>query len=548
MEANTNDEKLDSQGQENLVPTVQYAHGLPLALICLGLVLSVFCLGLDRSILATAIPNITSEFDSLNDVAWYGSAYLLTTCCFQLMFGKLYVEFKENWVFLIALGLFEIGSLICGCAPNSLALIIGRAIQGIGCAGVMTGALTILAQSVPLSKRPMFTGAIGGMSSIAQIIAPTLGGVFTDRATWRWCFWINLPLGAITAVVVALFVKLPPKHASAKKINFSELARKLDLQGTVVLMPCIVCLLLTLEWGGLTYPWGNWRIIVCLCLFVVLFLVWLYIQYVKGDDGTLPLRIVKQRSVVTGMVFMFGIAGSLFIVVYYVPIWFQAVKNTTAEQSGINFLATSGAMSISAVLAGILTSKSGYYVPQMFCSSVLVSVAAGLMYRYSPDTSTGYWAGTLVMFGLGCGMGIQMPLTAVQTVLKGSDMPIGTSVIILAQTISGTIFLAVGQNLFQSELVRALITDAPDISPALVLQHGVSGIRTFVEETYGAGLARGVIEAYNSALKQTFIVCIVLSCLTIIGAILMEWRNVKIESDKEYLVGSEGLAKDPSVV
>lgn len=130
----------------------------------------------DRSILATAIPKITSQFNSLDDVAWYGSSYLLTTCCFQLMFGKLYADFKVKWVFTAALALFEIGSLVAGCAPNSVALIIGRAIQGVGCAGVLTGAFTIIALVLPLHKRPMYTGLIGSVSGISQIIAPTLGG------------------------------------------------------------------------------------------------------------------------------------------------------------------------------------------------------------------------------------------------------------------------------------------------------------------------------------------------------------------------------------
>ncbi|KAI4595162.1 hypothetical protein KJ359_007137 [Pestalotiopsis sp. 9143b] len=508
----------------------EYVSGIPLVLISLGLVLAVFCLGLDRSIITTAIPKITSDFNSLEDVAWYGSAYLLTTCCFQLMFGKLYVEFKVKWVFLVALGLFEIGSLVCGCAPNSVALIIGRAIQGIGCAGVLTGALTIIAQSVPLHIRPMYTGVVGATSGIAQIIAPTLGGVLTDRATWRWCFWINLPLGAVTAFVVLFFVKLPSQD---RKRSPGDILKKLDLEGTAILMPCIICLLLALEWGGLTYAWSNWRIILCLVLFGVLILVWLFIQYVKGDRGTLPLRIVRQRSVAASMVYMLGSSGALFVITYYVPIWFQSVKGVSAEKSGVNFLAASAAMTVSAVLSGILTSAVGYYVPQMFGGSVIMSIAAGLIYRYDLATTTVYWAGTLVMFGFGAGMGMQMPLTAVQTVLKGSDIAIGTSVVVLAQTLSGTVFLAVGQNLFQSQLVSAIVADAPGVNPAAVVSNGVSNLSEFITKTYGSAAVAGVLEAYNSALRRCFIVCIALSVFMIFGAAGMEWKSVKKESAKE---------------
>ncbi|KAI8683363.1 MFS domain-containing protein [Fusarium keratoplasticum] len=524
-----------------------YPSGLSLALICLGLGLAVFCLGLDRSILATAIPKITNDFDSLNDVAWYGSSYLLTTCCFQLMFGKLYVEFKTTWIFLLALALFELGSLVCAVAPSSIALIIGRSIAGIGCAGLLSGALIILANSVPLHKRPIYTGLIGAVSGIAQIIAPTLGGVFTDHATWRWCFWINLPLGAVTAAVV-VFVKFPIKTQRRHITGVRVFVHAIDLLGTVVFMPCIICLLLALQWGGTTYAWSNWRIIMCLCFFAVLGFTWGCIQYRRGDDGTLPSRLLKQRSVVSGMLFTLGISGSLFIVTYYVPIWFQSVKNTTAEQSGVNFLTATGGMSLAAVLGGIAASRIGYYVPQMILSSIVSSIAAGLIYRYSLNTTTGYWVGTLILFGVGAGLGLQMPLTAVQTVLKGADISLGTSAIVLVQTISGTIFLAVGQNVFQAKLLEELSITAPEVDPRLVVSNGVSGLVVLITETYGAAVAKEVLEAYNAALRRCFMVCVILAPLTILGAVGMEWKNVRQgkHASEDSRQEEVGLAKMPS--
>ncbi|KAJ9138125.1 Major facilitator superfamily transporter [Pleurostoma richardsiae] len=523
--ASTTGEKQRTQAEEPHV----YPSGPRLALICVGLGLAVFCLGLDRSILATAIPKITSDFDSLNDVAWYGSSYLLTTCCFQLMFGKLYAEFKTTWVFLVALAWFELGSLVCAVAPNSIALIIGRSIAGIGCAGLLSGALIILASSVPLHKRPIYTGSIGAISGIAQIIAPTLGGVFTDHATWRWCFWINLPLGAITAAVV-VFVKFATKPTQSHITGIRTFVSRIDLFGTLVFMPSVVCLLLALEWGGTTYAWSNWRIILCFCLFGVLGAAWGYIQYRRGDDGTLPLRIIRQRSVASGMWFTLGMSGALFIVTYYVPIWFQSVHNTTAQQSGINFLTATGGMTLAAILGGVAASHIGYYVPQMLLSSLVTSVAAGLIYRYQLDTTTGYWVGTLIMFGIGAGSGLQMPLTAVQTVLKGADISLGTSVIVLVQTISGTIFLAVGQNLFQAKLLDELPVTAPQVDPRVVVSNGVSGLVALITEKYGAAMVEGVLEAYNAALRKCFMVCIILASTTILGAAGMEWKNVKRES------------------
>lgn len=158
-----------------------------LAIMTIAMAFAIFLIALDETIISTAIPRITDQFHSLNDVGWYGSAYMLTICCFQLHYGKLYQHFSTKIIFITSIALFELGSLICAVSPNSPALIVGRAVAGSGASGVVSGVLIIIAKAVPLRERSIYTAAVGSVYGIASIIGPLLGGVITDsRLTWRW--------------------------------------------------------------------------------------------------------------------------------------------------------------------------------------------------------------------------------------------------------------------------------------------------------------------------------------------------------------------------
>ena len=249
----------------------------------------------------------------------------------------MYTFYPLKTVYLISILIFEVGSAICGAAPSSVALIVGRAIAGVGSAGIFAGSLIIVAYTVPLVKRPIYTGLIGAMYGLASIAGPLLGGVFTDKVSWRWCFYINLPLGAVTTVVIVLFFKSPARDAE-KKVPLRQRAMQLDLGGTAIFIVAIVVCVLALQWGGATYAWSNYRVILCLTLFGVLTAVFILIQWYEGNNATIPFRIVRQRSVAAALFFSFTLGAHFFIMVYWIPIWFQAIKGVSALQSGIRCL------------------------------------------------------------------------------------------------------------------------------------------------------------------------------------------------------------------
>ncbi|KAK7049725.1 hypothetical protein VNI00_005756 [Paramarasmius palmivorus] len=490
----------------------EYPQGLKLALIVVALCLSVFLM---------ALPKITDHFQSLDDVGWYGSAYLLTTAAFQLLFGKFYTFFSIKWTYLVAIGIFEIGSLVCGVAPTSDALIIGRAVAGIGSAGVFSGALIIIAHSVPLSRRPLFSGVIGAMYGVASVAGPLLGGVFTDKVTWRWCFYINLPIGGITMAVIALFFKSPKRSKAIT--DWRDGLRKFDSWGTLVFLPAIICLLLALQWGGTKYPWHSGRVIALFVVSGVLILIFIGIQIWKQDDATVPPRILLQRSIAASALFAFSLGASFFILVYFIPIWFQAIKGTSAVRSGIDNLPMILSVVVASLVSGAIISATGYYAPWMILCTILASVGAGLISTFEPGTSTARWIGYQIVFGFGIGSGMQQPLMAAQTVLPLADVPSGTAIIVFMQTVGGAIFISIGQNVFSNKLATGIAKNVPDVNPALVLAAGATSLKNVVPEQF----LQRVIQVYNDALVDAYYVSVATACLTLFGSLAIEWKNMK---------------------
>ncbi|KAG9785692.1 MFS transporter, partial [Aureobasidium melanogenum] len=499
-----------------------YPSGVKLALITLALCLAVFLVALDNTIIATAIPKITDHFKSLGDVGWYGSSYLLTTCALQLFFGKLYTFFSIKNVFLSSIVVFEVGSAVCGAAPTSDALIVGRAIAGVGSAGIFSGALVIIAYTVPLVKRPIYTGIIGAMYGIASIAGPLLGGAFTDGPGWRWCFYINLPLGAVTLIVIFFFFQSPKRRAE-KKVSFKERAYQLDLGGTALFIVDIVVCLLALQWGGSKYPWSNWRIILCLTLFGVLTIIFIIVQYFMKEFATIPFNIISQRSVASASWFAFALGSAFFVLIYWVPIWFQAIKGATAFKSGIMCLPMVLALVIANVVSGIGTTAIGYYTPFYYGSVVLSAVGAGLLTTFETTTGHEKWIGYQVIYGFGVGFGMQQALITVQAVLPLKDVPTGTALVMFMQTFGGALFVSVAQNVFNNRLIDEIPKYAPGIDPAIILHVGATSLKDQVP----AALLAGVQTAYNKALTNTWYISVAMACLSGIGAVFVEWKSVK---------------------
>ncbi|KAH7132101.1 major facilitator superfamily domain-containing protein [Dendryphion nanum] len=500
----------------------EYPKAWKLAAITIALCLSVFCMALDNTIIATAIPRITDQFKTLNDVGWYGSSYLLTTCATQLIYGKFYTFYSIKWVYLSALFIFEVGSLICGVSPNSTALILGRAIAGVGAAGIFSGAILIIANTVPLRQRPTYMGLVGGMYGIASVAGPLMGGAFTDHLTWRWCFYINLPFGAVTAAFIIPFLSVK-RRGGKTNATWKEQVSKFDLQGTAVFLPAIVCLLLALQWGGSKYEWKSGRIIALLVLFVVLIIAFIAIQIWKQELATVPPRVFKNRNVWGSAWFGAMLGACFFVLVYFLPIWFQAIKGASATKSGIMNLPMILGLVVISMGAGGAVTALGYYTPFMLVSAVLMAIGAGLLSTFTTETNSPKWIGYQFLFGAGVGFGMQQTLVAVQTALPDDDIPIATSLMMFAQTLGGALFISVAQNVFTNSLITNLKAVVPDLDPKIVLITGATELKSVIEPKY----LGGVLVAYNKTLQQTFYVSVATASLSIFGAAFVQWKSMK---------------------
>ncbi|KAL9039546.1 MAG: hypothetical protein Q9180_002465 [Flavoplaca navasiana] len=501
----------------------EYPHGLKLSVVMLALLLSMSpwtCLV--QTIVATAIPRITDEFHSLDQVGWYASAFLMTLASFQSSWGKAYKYLPLKWSFLASVLIFEIGSLICAIAENSTTLIAGRAVTGIGGAGVLGGVYVIVAYIVSPPKQAAYLGLTGAVFSIASVAGPLLGGVLTDKLSWRWCFWINLPVGGV-ALLLFLFFFRTPSFAKPSPATYWEIFQQMDLPGTITLLAGFICYIFALERGGVTRPWSSSQVIGCLTGWLLLTIVFLVIQYFQGDRALLVGRILKQRNVASLSAFIFFLNSANFLLVYNLPIYFQAIDNASPIDSGIRNLPLVLTTGVCVMIGGGLVGKVGYFQPFLIVGAILATIGAGLMYTLDIGSSAGAYIGYQIVFGAGLGIAIQVPVIAAQALSPLADIPIVTASILFFQLSSGAFAVSAAQSIFNNVLIQKLPSLAPEVSPAQILQAGT----TEIEELFPADRVPGILLSYMAGLKAAWAMGIALAGVTVMVSFLPQWKSIK---------------------
>lgn len=346
--------------------------------------------------------------------------------------------------------------------------------------------------------------------------------VITSGVSWRWCFYINLPIGAIAIAVVFLFFQNPKRKHS--NLTLKEKITHLDLLGAFFLICSIVCLLLALQWGGTTYAWSNSKVWGCILGFALLMATFTAIQLWKGDLATLPPRILlRQRTVFASAFFSAFLAMALYAHIFYLPFYFQAVKGTTAEQSGIRTIPYLVSITLASIVVGGSITLLGPYVPFTWVGSAIFTIGAGLLYSLKPDSSTGTWIGYQIVAGAGAGSCIQIPFIAVQVVLSKKDMPVGNAVAIFFNSLGGAVSISIAQNIFSNTLIKEIPKHTTGVDPWTIVMAGATNIEKITPPSQLAG----VLMSYNIAVTTAFILSIACGGIAFLFSLAFEWKTVK---------------------
>ena len=504
-----------------------YPTGARFWLLMVTLVAALILSSIDMNIVATAVPSITDYFHTVADVGWYSSAFRLCQCAFQFVFGKAYKLFSVKRIFLLANAISIAGSLLCGIAATSTMLIVGRAVTGLGSAGLLSGCFVILVQSTPLRQRPIFTGVMGAVEGLATLCAPLLGGALVQSLGWRWCFYINAPIGAVTLLLTMCFFSDAPKASDVACMSLQQKISQLDPVSNLLFIPALTGLFIAFSWAGTKYSWNSGPVIGLFVAFAVLITAFIYNQLRRGDAAALPLRIIKRRSVIAGCIFIMCGNSTGNVLEYYLPTYYQVVRGYTPAESGYMMLPIIITGIIGALLHGFGTSAFGYYAPFMIFASVMMPIAAGLITTFKINTSFAQLIIYTAFSGLGYGIGFSGPQNAVQTVLPAEDVPLGTSIMLFAQSFGPSVAVAIAQTLFVNQLSANLSGLVPGLSGANIENKGLTQIVTSVPPAK----AKDVLVAIDQSFIQTWYLVVGLACATMVGSLLIEWRSVKSRRD-----------------
>ncbi len=461
-------------------------------LVFAGLMVAMLFASLDQTIFSTALPTIVGELNGVEHMLWVTTAYILASTIVMPVYGKLGDLVGRKWLFVAAISIFLVGSVMGGLADSMGTLIAGRAVQGLGGGGLMILALAIIADVVPARERGRYSGIMGAVFAVSSVAGPLLGGYFTDGPGWRWAFWMNIPLG-ILAILSAIFFLHLPKREYAKP--------RIDFPGMIVLAIAVTSLVLFTTWGGSTYDWDSGVIIGLIVATVVFGGLFVFIES-RAAEPVIPLMLFRNRNfnLTTAAGLITGIA--MFGALAYMPTYLQMVTGVGAAQAGLLMIPMMGALLISSVGSGQIVSHTGRYKIIPIIGMVITAVGLFLLSTLKADTAIWIMCVYLAVMGLGLGMSMQILILVVQNSFPQAIVGTATSSNNFFRQIGSSLGAAIVGSLFVSRLTDNLTANLP---PGGTGDTGLNSITPAIVAALPAPAREIIVNAYNDALTPIFL-------------------------------------------
>ncbi len=397
-------------------------------LIYSGLMVVLLLAALDQTIVATALPRVVADLGGLSQYSWVFTAYLLATTVTVPLYGKLGDVYGRRPLFIVAISIFLLGSALCGLAQDMVQLIVFRAVQGLGAGGLFPLALATVGNIVPPRDRGRYQGLLGATFGAASIIGPVVGGLIADHASWRWIFYVNLPIGALALVVIMLTI---PRRAQREE-------HWIDWGGAAILAAGTSTLLLGLVWGGRDYAWDSQQVLGALAAGLVLLAAFAWYER-RVPEAILPFDLLRNPVVAGSTACMGLVAMTMIGTIAFVPLFVQGVIGTTATSSSVVLTPMFLAAVITGALSGQWVSRTGRYRPNALVGPIVLGAAMLLLWRMDVDTTDGEAARNMVIAGIGLGMMMQIFVISIQNTVSRQLMGAATAMAQFSRSIGGTL-------------------------------------------------------------------------------------------------------------